>query len=248
MHSVQVPYLFLTLTLLALAAFVFVLRLPALTEATEQAHDRQHTFGEILRVRHLRFAVIAIFLYVGAEVSIGSFLINYITLPEIGNFTKSHAATYVSYYWAGAMIGRFIGSLLLKKIDARRLLAQFAMAAIVLLAITMLTHGDIAVVSIVAIGLFNSILFPTIFTLGIEGLGVMTGRASSLLIMAIVGGAVVPLLQGVLADHVGVQHAFVLPLLCYAYIAWYGLRGSRIVQIATTTPDAHDGIGYSPQR
>ena len=101
------------------------------------------------------------------------------------------------------------------------------MAALLVLT-TMLTHGNVALWSVVAIGLFNSIMFPSIFTLGIEKFGALTGKVSSLLVMAIVGGAVVPLLQGALADRVGVQHAFVLPLVCYAYIIYYGLRGSRV--------------------
>jgi len=186
-----------------------------------------HTFGDVLRHRHLRFGVIAIFVYVGAEVSIGSFLINYIADPRIGNIDAGVAARYVSYYWGGAMIGRFIGSALMKTFDPRALLGLFALVAIALLATTMSSTGSVAMWSIIAIGLFNSIMFPTIFTLGIAGLGSMTSKASSLLIMAIVGGAVVPLLQGVLADRIGVQHAFVLPVLCYAYVAWYGFRGSR---------------------
>jgi len=226
-QSVQVPYLWLGLALFALAAFVYLFRLPALTEATEQLAPVPHTFGDVLRHRHLRFGVIAIFVYVGAEVSIGSFLINYIADPSIGNIDAGVAARYVSYYWGGAMIGRFIGSALMKTFDPRALLGLFALVAIALLATTMSSTGSVAMWSIIAIGLFNSIMFPTIFTLGIAGLGSMTSKASSLLIMAIVGGAVVPLLQGVLADRIGVQHAFVLPVLCYAYVAWYGFRGSR---------------------
>lgn len=226
-HSVQGPYVGLAVVLFLLAMFVFLFRLPALTEATEQADHKKHTLGEALRHPHVLFGVLAIFFYVGAEVAIGSFLVNYLSMPQIGGFSEQHATNYVSAYWTLAMVGRFIGSALLAKFPPRTLLALFALACVALLLLTMSGAGSLAVYSVVAIGLFNSIMFPTIFALGIERLGPLTGKASSLLIMAIVGGAVVPFAQGLLADRIGVQHAFVLPLLCYGYIVWYGLRGSR---------------------
>jgi FHS family L-fucose permease-like MFS transporter len=156
-------------------------------------------------------------------------MVNYLSLPQIGNMPETTAATYVSYYWLGAMIGRFAGSWLMTRYSPRALLALFAVINIMLLGVTMSTGGTTATWSIVAIGLFNSIMFPTIFTLGIERLGPLTEEASSLLIMAIVGGAVVPFAQGALADRIGVQGAFILPVICYAYIVFYGLRGSRVV-------------------
>lgn len=226
-HSVQGPYVGLAVVLFLLAMFVFLFRLPALTEATEQADHKKHTLGEALRHPHVLFGVLAIFFYVGAEVAIGSFLVNYLSMPQIGGFSEQEATKYVSAYWTLAMVGRFIGSALLAKFPPRTLLALFALACVALLLLTMSGAGSVAVYSIVAIGLFNSIMFPTIFALGIERLGPLTGKASSLLIMAIVGGAVVPFAQGLLADRIGVQHAFVLPLLWYGYIVWYGLRGSR---------------------
>ncbi|HEY0180175.1 MAG TPA: sugar MFS transporter [Dokdonella sp.] len=226
------PYLLLGLVLFALALGVRLLRLPSLAEATERGDAQRHGFAEVLRHRHLRNGVVAIFVYVGAEVAIGSFLINYLSTPSIGALSASAAAGYVSLYWGGAMIGRFAGFALLRVCDARGLLGLFAALAAALLAVTMASGGALAVWSIVAIGLFNSIMFPTIFTLGIERLGPMTDKGASLLIMAIVGGAVVPLLQGLLADHVGVQRAFVLPLACYAYIVWYAWRGSRVDTVA----------------
>lgn len=225
---VTFPYLMIALVLFVLALVAWACRLPPLTEATARGDAATHRFAEVLRHRHVRNGVVGIFLYVGAEVAIGSFLINYLSQPHIGGFSEHAAAGYVSLYWGGAMVGRFAGVLLLRRFDARPLLALFAAIAGVLLMASMSGTGDVAVYSIVAIGLFNSIMFPNIFTLGIERLGAMTDKAASLLVMAIVGGAVVPLLQGALADIIGVQHAFVLPLLCYAYIVWYGLRGSRI--------------------
>ncbi|MEG1055830.1 MAG: glucose/galactose MFS transporter, partial [Janthinobacterium sp.] len=221
------PYLGLAVALFLLALFVFLFRLPSLSENSEQADSAHHSYGDALRHKHLLFGVLGIFFYVGAEVSIGSFLVNYLSLPNIGGFSEQQATHYVSLYWTMAMIGRFAGSLLLVRFSPRKLLALFAMINVGLLALTMATEGQVALYSMVAIGLFNSIMFPTIFALGIERLGPLTNKASSLLIMAIVGGAVVPFLQGMLADRIGVHHSFVLPLLCYGYIIFYGLVGSR---------------------
>jgi FHS family L-fucose permease-like MFS transporter len=231
------PYLMLAGVLFVLAVVVRLARLPPLVEATARSDAQPHRFADVLRLRHARYGVVGIFLYVGAEVAIGSFLINYLSMPRIGAISEGEAAGYVSLYWGGAMVGRFVGFVLLRRIDARALLAAFAAVAAALLLATMATQGRVAVWTIVAVGLFNSIMFPNIFTLAIERLGPMTDRAASLLIMAIVGGAVVPLLQGLLADRIGVQHAFVLPLLCYLYVVWYGLRGSR-VEAAADAPAA----------
>jgi MFS transporter, FHS family, L-fucose permease len=228
-HSVQVPYVAIAVALFLMAALVYLFRLPPLTEATEVADPQHHTFGEVLSHRNVRLGVIAIFTYVGAEVAIGSFLINYISDPHTGNIPLARAASYVSFYWGGAMIGRFAGALLLRRIDPRLLVGLFAFVAIALLGTSMLSAGALAMWSMIAIGLFNSIMFPTLFTLGIEGLGSMTSKASSLLVMAIVGGALVPQAQGILADALHrLQPAYLLPLICYAYIAWYALSGSRV--------------------
>ncbi|MGA9851536.1 MAG: sugar MFS transporter [Gammaproteobacteria bacterium] len=225
---VQGPYIAIAITLFALAAVVYLFHLPAIDVAENHAAEPAHPFRAALRHRHLFFGVIGIFVYVGAEVSIGSFMINYVSLPGIGNMPEVRAAGFVSLYWGGAMLGRFIGSALLQHIEPRKLLGVFACVAAALVITTMLSHGMLAVWSVVCIGLFNSIMFPNIFTLGIEGLGPLTGRGSSLLIMAIVGGAVIPELQGILADHIGVHHAFLLPLLCYLYIVFYGFKGSKL--------------------
>jgi FHS family L-fucose permease-like MFS transporter len=227
-NAVQMPYLGLGIALFALAVFIFLFRLPAITEASEQAETRHYGIFEPLRHRHVLFGVLGLFFYVGAEVSIGSVLVNYLSMPDIGAMSEKTATGYVSAYWTGAMVGRFIGSALLVRIDPGKLLAVFASIASVLLLVTLATSGMTAVYAVVAIGLFNSIMFPTIFTLGMAKLGPLTNRASSLLIMAIVGGAVLPLGMGFLADHIGLHHAFVLPLVCYAYIVYYGLNGSKV--------------------
>ncbi|HXD38197.1 MAG TPA: L-fucose:H+ symporter permease [Rhodanobacter sp.] len=227
-QAVQFPYIGLALVLFLLALFVWMFRLPALTESTDRSDHDRHGFIEVLRHPHVRFGVLGIFFYVGAEVAIGSFMVNYLSMPDIGHMSEQQAAKYVSWYWGGAMLGRFAGSALMAWISPRKLLATFATINAALVLTTMLSHGALAMYSIIAIGLFNSIMFPTIFALGIERLGPMTSKASSLLIMAIVGGAVIPQLQGMLADHIGLQHAFFLPLLCYLYIVFYGASGSKI--------------------
>ena len=224
---VQIPYIGIALVLFALAVVVWLFRLPQL-EDTAAADDSRHRFADALAHRRVWYGMLAIFLYVGAEVSIGSFMINYLSLPQIGNISQAHAADFVSLYWGGAMVGRFIGSALLTRIDTRKLLACNAAVAALLVFTTMTTHGSVALWSVVTIGLFNSVMFPNIFTLGIEKFDALTGKVSSLLVMAIVGGAVIPLAQGALADRFGVQPAFVLPLLCYLYIVFYGLKGSRV--------------------
>jgi len=227
-QAVQGPYVGLGIALVLLAVFVYLFRLPTLTETTEQADHSKHTLREALSHRHVLFGVLAIFFYVGGEVAIGSLMVNYFALPEIAGLSEKQASTYLSYYWTLAMIGRFAGSALMVKVSPRLLLSVFAAINILLLLVTLTNVGMVAVYSLVAIGLFNSIMFPTIFALSIERLGPLTNKASSLLIMAIVGGAIVPFVQGVLADKIGLHHSFVVPLICYAYIIFFGVSGSRL--------------------
>jgi len=170
---------------------------------------------------------LAIFLYVGAEVAIGSFLVNFLNSPNIAGLTEAQASKYIAYYWGGAMVGRFIGALVMQKIEAGKVLCFNAIVAMMLVVITTMTEGSIAMWSILAVGLFNSIMFPTIFSLAINGLGNAASRGSGILCLAIVGGAIVPVAQGMLADNIGVQLAFFLPAFCYLYIAFYGFKGSK---------------------
>jgi FHS family L-fucose permease-like MFS transporter len=178
-----------------------------------------------MKIPHLALGTVCIFLYVGAEVSIGTYLINFMGDPAVAGLAPAVAAGYVSRYWGGAMIGRFIGSALLQKIPAQRLLAINACVAVLLVCTGLVASGPLAMWVVLAVGLFNSIMFPNIFTLGIDGLGHLTSQGSSLLIMAIVGGAVVPVIMGRMADLVGVHHALFIPALCYLYIIYYGLAG-----------------------
>lgn len=230
-NGVQTPYLLLAFSLLTLAVIFALIQLPDVVP--EALTGDEHTdFANIAssawHYRHLRLGALAIFVYVGAEVAIGSFLVSYLSAPDIGNLTPASAGQYVAWYWGGAMCGRFFGASLMQRIPAAKLLAGHALTALLLLLITIFSSGSLAMWSVIAIGLCNSIMFPTIFSLALQKLGRHTAQASGILCAAIVGGAIVPLLQGMCADRLGVQAAFFLPILCYSYIAYYGWRGSRI--------------------
>jgi FHS family L-fucose permease-like MFS transporter len=223
--SVKLPYLVIGLALIIFGLVIAMFKLPDIPGAAR--HSGSGVKASLWKYRQLVFGTIGIFVYVGAEVSIGSFLINYFGQPEIGSLPEFAAAKYVTYYWGGAMVGRFIGSAILQKVKTGTVLAFAAMAACLLVCISMLSTGHIAMWSIIAVGLFNSIMFPSIFTLGIAELGPLTGDGSGMLVMAIVGGAVLPYLEGALADRIGIHHAFIIPAICYLYILYYALWGSR---------------------
>lgn len=251
--SVRMPYIGLALMLLLIALALGLIKLKTVTGVSQHTQDfRPGAFAEALSKpdtiwRHpwLLFGALGIFTYVGAEVSIGSFLVNYMGLPHIAGLREETAANYLPVYWGGAMIGRFLGSAILQKIRTGVVLGIAAICAFCLVMVTMHTHGtglvhpvdlfghtidlprSTAMWSLLAVGLFNSIMFPSIFTLGIQDLGPLTSKGSSLMIAAILGGAVVPELQGRLADHIGLQPAFIIPALCYVYIAAFGIFAIR---------------------
>lgn len=270
--SVKLPYLGLAALLLLIAALIKIARLPRL-----EGTGKIETGAGAVKHRHLVLGIICIFMYVGAEVSIGSALINYIKLPHITGLTESEAKHYLAFYWGGLMIGRFFGAIALSTIKRlgklvfivsislitfltvyflydlnqaliilglialnltvllvarfipNRTVAYFAIAVIGLLLVGVIAEGSLAMWAIIAIGLFNSVMFPTIFDLAIKGLGRNTSQGSSLLVMAIVGGAIVPPLQGLFADLSGnLQLSFIVPMLCYAFIVYYGFAGYKI--------------------
>ena len=223
--TVKIPYVGLGIALVLLAVAIGSFRLPKIEHAQHQIGEKVN--DSIWKHPNLIFGAIAIFVYVGAEVSIGSFLVNYFGQPEIGGLTEKVAASFVAFYWGGAMVGRFIGSALLQKIKTGYLLGLCAVCAAALVAISMLTNGHVAMYSIILVGFFNSIMFPSIFTLGVAELGPLTGDGSGILIMAIVGGAIIPVAQGWIADRIGIHHAFFLPVICYLYILFYALSGSK---------------------
>jgi FHS family L-fucose permease-like MFS transporter len=223
--TVKTPYVGLGIALVLLAIAIGSFKLPKIPHAQHQIGEKVN--DSIWRHRNLIFGAIGIFVYVGAEVSIGSFLVNYFSQPEIGGLTEKVAASFVAFYWGGAMVGRFIGSGLLQKMKTGHLLGICAVCAAALVTISMLTSGHFAMWSIILVGFFNSIMFPSIFTLGVAELGPLTGDGSGVMIMAIVGGALIPLAQGAIADKIGIHHAFFLPVICYLYILFFALSGSK---------------------
>ncbi len=227
-NAVQHPYLLLAAVLAAIAVFIAVFRLPRVeAEAGEAGHDALPARAGVWHYPHLVLGALGIFAYVGAEVSIGSLLVSVMGLPTVAGLSADVAGRYLSVYWGCAMIGRFVGSALMQKIAPSRLLACNALINILLLGLAVLVQGHFAMWAMLSIGLFNSIMFPTIFSLALAKLGKFTSEGSGLLCMAIVGGAIMPLLQGWGADNLGLLPSFVIPAVCFLYIAWYGLAGSR---------------------
>jgi len=218
--GVQGPYLSLGAALLVLAGLFAMARLPRI--AAENTPTTDSSVAVALANPHLAWGIVAIFLYVGAEVSIGSLLINFI--QEAAGLTAAQAAPYLSVYWGGAMVGRFVGVGLMRFMAPGRLLAVHAALAVALIAVGVTTHGPVAMWALLAVGLCNSIMFPTIFSMALHRLGAQTAHGSGLLCMAIVGGALLPLVQGYAADVIGLQASFGVPALCYAGIAIYGWR------------------------
>ena len=224
---IQLLYVGIAVTLFLLAFGVSSFHLPSLPDI-EESHGVL-AGDSIWQHRHLILGAIAIFVYVGAEVSIGSFLVPYFTQPNIGGLTATAAAKLLSFYWGGALVGRFVGSAVTRAIAPGKVLGGAAVIASALVWTSVATTGNIAMGSIIAVGLFNSVMFPTIFTLSIDQLGPLTAKGSGLLIMAIVGGALLPLLQGALADSIGIHTAFIMPAICYLYIVFYGFSGSKVI-------------------
>jgi MFS transporter, FHS family, L-fucose permease len=223
--SVKMPYAVIAVALVLLAILIGAFKLPKIATAVDRSGEKAN--DSIWKHPNLVLGAIGIFTYVGAEVSVGSFLVNYFGLPEIAGFSAKTAAGFVSFYWGGSMVGRFLGAPLLRRFKAGSLLAVCAICATSLVAVSMMVGGHAAMWTILAVGLFNSIMFPTIFSLAVTELGPLTGNGSGILNMAIVGGAILPVLQGVIADHVGLHHAFFIPVLCYLYILFYGMKGSK---------------------
>ncbi|WP_408672153.1 sugar MFS transporter [Lutibacter sp.] len=246
--AVQNPFLFLAISLLLLAFIVSFIKLPNILKKKEG-----FGYGEALKHKVLKMGAIGIFLYVGAEVAIGSYLVNYFLDMNMAEMIKnSHwmasisesilqqdlesvdykavVGAFVIFYWSGAMVGRFIGAYLTKIIEPSKVLALFAIMAILLLAISMLTTGFIAMWSILLVGLFNSIMFPTIFTLSLNGLGEYKPQASGILCTAIVGGAFIPPLYGFFTDQFNFKPALILMVFCYFYIFYFSKKSNSYIQ------------------
>lgn len=227
--AVQNPYLLLAAVLFLIAIVFTLISLPHIkAEKTLILNSEAEVHDSAWAYKHLVLGAIGIFVYVGGEVSIGSFLINFLGEPAIAGLKEQDAGKYVSFYWGGAMIGRFIGAAVMQRIHPGKALTFNAITAALLVLMTMLGSGHVAMWTILAVGLFNSIMFPTIFSLAVSGLGKHTGQGSGILCASIVGGAVLPVVQGLFADRIGIQQAFFIPALCYCYIAYYGWSGHKI--------------------
>jgi FHS family L-fucose permease-like MFS transporter len=223
--TVRGPYIAIAAGLLVLGVIVAFLHLPHIEqpEGSEQSGPAAST--SIWSYKHTVLGAIGIFLYVGVEVGLASIAVNYFKTQGVDS--AKTASFLVSLYWAGALVGRLLGSWVLTKIKSNKLLGAFGFSAALLLVISMVSSGQVAIWTVVLCGFFNSIMFPNIFALGVKGLGPMTSKGSGLIMTAVVGGAIVPALIGALADKAGIQNSFVIPIFCYLYIAYYGLWGSK---------------------
>ena len=227
--SVQIPYLGLAGLLILLAVFVKMIRLPdARKIAVEESEHNHDGKTSVWQYKHLILGVVGIFCYVGAEVSIGSFMVN--ILGFLKGLSHAEGAKLLSYYWGGAMVGRFLGSAVMARVAPNRYLAFNASVATALLVIAIMvgkSNADVAMWALLAIGFFNSIMFPTIFSLATKNLGKFTNSASGILCTAIVGGALIPLLQGKIADDFGMMISYVAPAVCYLYIVFFAVKGYK---------------------
>ena len=227
--SVQIPYLGLAGLLILLAVFVKMIRLPdARKIAVEESEHNHDGKSSVWQYKHLVFGVVGIFCYVGAEVSIGAFMVN--ILGFLKGFDHSKAADMLVLYWGGAMFGRFLGSAVMTRVAPNRYLTFNASVATALLVIAIMvgkSNADVTMWALIAIGFFNSIMFPTIFSLATKNLGKFTNSASGILCTAIVGGALFPVLQGKIADDFGMMISYVAPAVCYLYIVFFALKGYK---------------------
>ena len=223
--AVKYPYLGIAALLICIALVVYNLKLPVISTGKESIISKSTEQRSIFSFRNLNFGAWAIFAYVGAEVSIGTFLTNYIADTLGLGVEESNA--YVSYYWGGMLVGRLIGAYLLKTLKSSQVLTFCAAAAILLVIISVSTTGYVAVWSMIGVGLFNSVMFAIIFSLSVQGLGHYTTKASGILSTAIAGGAIVSFSQGYTKDHFTWAIAFMIPVLCYLYIVFFGINGYK---------------------
>lgn len=235
-QSVILPYGLVAAALLILALVIAKFPLPAMVSTASRREALLEIAGQsawqrfwnhpLWQHRNLVFGVPAIFIYLIAEIGVSNLFINFVSQPEIAGLTHEQAGKHLSLLWGGMMVGRFAGSALMQRFDAAKVLTLFSVGAFVAMLVTVFVQGPVAMWTLILVGLFHSIMFPTIFTLGIKGLGPLTEEASGLLVMAIAGGALV-VVQGYIADYVGLQTSFLLTAACELYILYYALWGAR---------------------
>jgi FHS family L-fucose permease-like MFS transporter len=233
-NMVKTPYLIITSVFLFVALLIFRTRLPEIREASPEGLQASDVnLRGVFAFRHLIKGVIAQFCYVGAQVGVASFIIRFAEFTLPGTREKA-AAHYLQAHLAGFMIGRFTGSAVMQKVAPPRLLSLFASGSLLCLVIILFAVGAAPVWAIVLLGFFHSIMFPTIFALSLKSLGPYTKLGSSLLVMAIIGGAVCPVIMGRISDVSNIQHAFVVPLICHAFVFYFAMRGYRPTSVANT--------------
>ncbi|MCJ2095771.1 sugar MFS transporter [Methylobacterium sp. J-072] len=228
-QSVQLPYLIVAAILVVLAVVIARFPLPAIGGGDDAAKRTAKTEPGTLslwRHRNLVFGVPAIFIYLIAEIGVSNLFINFVSQPEIGNLTHTEASRYLFLLWGGMMVGRFVGSYLMQGRSAETILAGAAIAAFAVMLVATFATGPLAMWALISVGLFHAVMFPTIFTLGIRGLGPLTEEGAGLLIMAIAGGSLV-VVQGWAADRFGLQHSFLITAACELYVLFFALWGSR---------------------
>jgi len=226
-HSVILPYALVAVVLVILAVVIAKFPLPSMGSANSRLAKEQRKHLSLWNHRNLVFGIPAIFIYLIAEIGVANLFVNFVSQPDIANLTHEQAGKYLTFLWGGMMVGRFAGSAIMQRFDAGKVLAFFSVGAFIVMIVTVFASGPVAMWSLILVGLFHSIMFPTIFTLGIKGLGPLTEEGSGLLVMAIAGGALV-IVQGWLADNFGLQNSFILTAVCELYVLFYALWGSKV--------------------
>jgi FHS family L-fucose permease-like MFS transporter len=233
-EAVQMPYIGLAVALFALAGVFAFINLPNIRDLESVKESNKINVGDkksIFDFPYLLLGAVAIFMYVGAEVTVASFMVSFLGQENIAGLNSESASRYLSFYWGGLMVGRFIGAAVLQKMKSQTLLAIMSVAAILFIITGVTMSGWVAGWAIILVGFCNAIMWSNIFTLAIDGLGKFTSKGSGLLVMAIVGGAIVPLIHGFLADRIGLQSSYAVAIGCYAYILFYAVRGYRVGKI-----------------
>jgi FHS family L-fucose permease-like MFS transporter len=226
-QAVQLPYLIVAAVLVILALVIARFKMPAMHHAsTGRVSGAERAKLSLWKHRNLVFGIPAIFIYLIAEIGVANLFINFTGQPEIGGLSHEQGAHYLFLLWGGMLVGRFVGAWAMNKTSAERVLAFCAIGAFIVMMIAALGTGSVAMWALISVGLFHSVMFPTIFTLGIKGLGPLTEEGAGLLIMAIAGGALV-VVQGWLADTVGLQLSFLLTAACELYVLFYAVWGSK---------------------
>ncbi|KQN69170.1 MFS transporter [Duganella sp. Leaf61] len=237
-RAVELPYLIVAGVLIILAIVIARFPLPEIGASTNrEAAKAARKNHSLWKHRNLVFGIPAIFIYLIAEIGVANLFINFVSQPDIGNVTHEKASHYLIILWGGMMVGRFAGSVLMRKFSAESVLAGCSIGAAIVMTIATFAGGSVAMWALISVGLFHSVMFPTIFTLGIKGLGPMTEEGSGLMIMAIAGGALV-VVQGMLADHFGLQQSFLLTVACEIYVLFYALWGAKATNAFPEEPVA----------